>query len=192
MRGLSRKQVGVARPLWVRVPPLPPCRGGPTDTTPGPQPGDQSSTLCRGTRCEIVQWKDAGLLLPLWRFESSSRSFGRAVLWSVRLSVSAPCAASPALRTGSRTVLLNRSTPGGRGSRHAVATRVTQVRVLFGRPCRSDATGWGSFHHAAPRAMGSRAGSRRGKTRHNCPRSTRFTDRNTWLSFKGQDLRTPL
>ena len=54
IRGLSRKQVGVARPLWVRVPPLPPRRDSPTDTTPGPQPGGRGSTPRRGARCQIV------------------------------------------------------------------------------------------------------------------------------------------
>lgn len=37
------------RPLWVRVPPLPPHRGGPTAKTPGPQPGGRGSTPRRGT-----------------------------------------------------------------------------------------------------------------------------------------------
>ena len=55
MRSLSRKQVGVARALWARVPPLPPCRGSPTDTTPGPQPGSRGSTPRRGTNRRASQ-----------------------------------------------------------------------------------------------------------------------------------------
>ena len=50
MRSLSRKQVGVARLLWVRVPPLPHARrDGRTVKTPGPQPGGRGSTPRRGT-----------------------------------------------------------------------------------------------------------------------------------------------
>src|SRR5438067_25052 len=43
MRNLSRKQARVARPLWVRVPPLPPRRGSPT-------PRDASTTLAMRVR----------------------------------------------------------------------------------------------------------------------------------------------
>ena len=42
---------------------------------------------------------------------------------------------------------LAEQSPGGRGSRHAAADRVTGVRVPPGRPCRSDARDGGTSHH---------------------------------------------
>ena len=143
MRSLSRKQVGVARPLWVRVPPLPPpCRGSPTDTTPGPQPGGRGSTPRRGTRdARSSNGKDVRLLPRLWGFESSSGS--------------AP--------------------PGGRGSRHAAADRVTGVRVPPGRPCRSDATERDPSSPAHP--CGSEIPLQAGWATAGTPRSDGFTDR---------------
>ena len=160
-------------PLRVRVPPLPLMEAIRPDEGPVPKTGRGASPCgCESHRflhTAVVQRTRRRALTPETR---------------VQLSVAVLDARSSNGRTpdcysgyGGSSPPLAAATPGGRGSRHAVATRVTQVRVLFGRPCRSDATERGSFHRATPRAMGSRAGSRRGKTRHNCPRSTRFTDR---------------
>src|SRR4051794_13121353 len=44
---------------------------------------------------------------------------------------------------GGSSPSLAAAAPGGRGSRHAAATRVTQVRVLFGRPSQIM---WSSFN----------------------------------------------
>lgn len=176
------------KPVRVRVPPLPPREAIRPDEGPVPKTGRGASPC----GCESHRFLHAAVVQRTRRRALNPET-------RVQLSVAVLDARSSNGRTrdcysryGGSSPPLAASTPGGRGSRRAAADRVTQVRVLFGRPCRSDAKGWGSFHHAAPRAMGSRAGSRRGKTRHTSPRSTRFTDRDAWLSFKGQDLRTPL
>jgi hypothetical protein len=86
MRSLSRKQVGVARPLGVRVAPLPLLRrDGPAEWTPGPQPGGRGSTPRRGTplpgsraaRRPAVTRK-AGVRSPPWQPPPGGRGSRRA------------------------------------------------------------------------------------------------------------------
>ena len=77
MRGLSRKQVGVARPLWVRVPPLPlPRTAAVVQRTRrralNPEAGVRLPVAVLDARSS--NRKDVGLLLRLWGFESSSGS----------------------------------------------------------------------------------------------------------------------
>ena len=67
------------------------------------------------------------------------------------------------------------ASPGGRGSRHAAADRVTGVRVPPGRPCRSDATERGSFLTSNTR--GSEIPLQAGGATAGMPRSNGFTDR---------------
>ena len=75
MRGLSRKQVGVVRPLGVRVPPLPPHAAIVERTRRralNPEAGVRLPVAVLDARSS--NRKDVGLLLRLWGFESSSGS----------------------------------------------------------------------------------------------------------------------
>lgn len=157
MRGLSRKQVGVARPLWVRVPPLPPHAAVVQRTRRralNPEAGVRLPVAVLDARSS--NRKDVGLLLRLWGFESSSGS----------------------------------ASPGGRGSRHAAANRVTGVRVPPGRPCRSDATERGSFLTSNTPRVGDPAASRRGNSRHTSFQRVHGSQ-TTWSSSNGEDASTP-
>ena len=134
MRSPPATRVRAARPLRVRVPPLPlqevtrpdeepvpktgrgasPCGCEShrfrhaamvqVAKTPGPQPGGRGSTPRRGTPCQVVEGQDVRLLPGRRGFHALPGS----------------------------------AAPGGRGSRRAAANRDTGVRVPPGRPCRSD------------------------------------------------------
>jgi hypothetical protein len=82
------------------------------------------------------------------------------------------------------------ASPGGRGSRHAAADRVTGVRVPPGRPCRSDATERGSFLTSNTPRVGDPAASRRGYSRHASFQRVHGSQ-TTWSSFNGEDASTP-